>query len=102
MLWRDMVGLISVTSERNKYGEWVDVDSKPRNVHANKKSVRQSEFYQAHAAGIKPELMVEVQAFEYNDEPKLMFEGTIYYIIRTFTKTDEKIELICSRFPMQR
>lgn len=101
MLWRDVVGLIAVTKQRNEYNELIDVDGTPREVFANKKSVRQSEFYQAAAVGMKPEVVFEVLCAEYNEEPKLQHENVVYHIIRTFTKTGEKIELICSRFPME-
>jgi head-tail adaptor len=101
MLWRDVVGLIAVTKSRDAYGEETDADSDPREVIANKKSVRQTEFYQAAAVGIKPEIVFEVQSIEYRDEPKLVNEGTVYQIIRTFSKNGERLELICSRFPME-
>ncbi|MEK5415059.1 hypothetical protein [Paenibacillus sp. FSL L8-0708] len=101
MLWRDQVGLISVTTEKNKYREEEQIDSEPRMVFANKKSVRQSEFYQAAAVGKKPEVVFEVQTIEYNDEPKLVFGEITYYITRTFSKNAERTELVCSRFPME-
>ncbi|WEK53323.1 MAG: phage head-tail adapter protein [Candidatus Cohnella colombiensis] len=101
MLWRDVVGLIAVKQKQDTYGSMADIDSDPREVLANKKSVRQSEFYQAAAVGIKPEIVFEVQSIEYNDEPKLKHNEIIYYIIRTFSKNDEKIELICSRYPLK-
>lgn len=101
MLWRDVVGLIPVTQIPGEYSAFVDVDGEPRDVLANKKSVRQSEFYQAAAVGLRPEIVFEVQSIEYTDEPKLKYEGTVYHIIRTFSKNGEKIELICSRFPME-
>jgi len=101
VLWRDVVGLIAVTQEQEKNGEIIDVDGEPREIIANKKSVRQSEFYQAAAVGIKPEIVFEVQSIEYNDEPKLKYGETVYYIIRTFSKNGERIELICSRYPLK-
>lgn len=101
MMWRDVVGLVAVTKQEAGYGALIDVDGEPREVPANKKSTRQSEFYQARAVGIKPEMTFEIFAGDYEEEPKLMFQGTTYYIIRTFSKSGEKIELICSRFPLE-
>lgn len=101
MMWRDTIDLIAVTEERNSYGEVESVDGIPRTVFCNKKSVRQSEFYQALSSGMKPEIMFEVQAIEYNDEPKLLFGETTYYVTRTFSKNGERTELVCSRFPME-
>lgn len=101
-MWRDAVELIQPTEGRNGYGEVVEgypIKSGP--ILANKKSVRQSEFYQAAASGMKPEIVFEVRAEEYAAQPQLCFEGTVYHIIRTFSRTGEKLELICSRFPME-
>lgn len=101
MLWRDVVDLIPLITTKNSYGEDIQTDGMARQVYANKKSVRQSEFYQAAAVGMKPEIVFEVQVVEYNEEPKLVYGEQTYYIIRTFSKNDEQMELICSRYPMQ-
>lgn len=67
-----------------------------RMVFCNKKSVRQSEFYQAQAQGFKPELMFEVKAAEYNDEQYFEYNGKMYNVKRTYAKTPEIMELVCS------
>lgn len=64
-------------------------------VFAKKKSVRQSEFYQAAANGLKPEITFEIHAFEYNDEKKLRYNDKLYNVIRTFEVNEEKLEIIC-------
>jgi SPP1 family predicted phage head-tail adaptor len=73
-----------------------DIISAPieRMVFANKKSIRQSEFYQAQATGLKPELTFEIHVTEYADEESLVYKEKTYNIIRTFEK-GEKLELIC-------
>ncbi|WP_438498019.1 hypothetical protein [Paenibacillus sp. IHBB 3054] len=101
MMWRDVVDLIPVIPKKNTYGEEVPEDGPPRTVFANKKSVRQSEFYQAFAAGLRPELVLEVRGMEYADEPKLRYADVDYYIIRSFSKNGEIMELVCSRYPME-
>ena len=98
--WRDVVGLIAVNKVKNEYGERVDVDSAPREVMANEKSVGSREFYQAAAVGMKPEVIIEMYKGEYDNEPKLSHNGTVYHVIRTFSRNGEKIELTCSRYPM--
>jgi len=56
-------------------------------VYANQKSLGQKEFYEGMNAGLKPELVFEVRAFEFNNYEKVRVDGTnIYDIIRTFTK----------------
>ena len=67
--------------------------SEKRLVFANKKSIRQSEFYQAQATGLKPELTFEIHLFEYADEPKLQYENKTYKIIRTFENGETLIDM---------
>lgn len=99
MLWRDVIELVRVSETQNEYGEYTE-DETTVQVFANKKSIRQTEFYQAMTAGLRPEIMFEVRAHEYSDEPKLKYNGFVYHIVRTYTKNDEITELVCSRYPM--
>ncbi len=57
-----------------------------REVFANRKAIRQSEFYQAGNIGLKPELMFEVHSFEFDNDEKVRYNGTDYSIIRTYDK----------------
>jgi SPP1 family predicted phage head-tail adaptor len=95
MLFRDVVDLLSVTTTENSIGDTIETET-PRQVFANKKSIRQSEFYQAAMTDLRPELMFEVRTIEYDDEPKLAYNGKKYNIIRTYSKNGEITELICS------
>lgn len=96
MLFRDVVDLIASTPGENDIGDPIEVDAPPRQVFANKKSVRQSEFYQAMANGLRPELMFEIREADYGGEAKLQFEGKAYIIIRTYPAKNELLEIICS------
>lgn len=96
MLFRDVINLLSQTTyEENELGDQIEVPGEPRQVFANKKSIRQSEFYQAQATGLRPEIMFEVRSIEYNNEPKISFENKEYTIIRAFDK-GEMTEIVCS------
>ncbi|MBS4538214.1 phage head closure protein [Clostridium sp. D2Q-11] len=70
-------------------------------IFANKKSVRQSEFYEARNLGLKPELVFEVHSFEFNNNEKIRFpigvNGKEYDIIRAYDK-GEKTELTVTSF----
>lgn len=66
-----------------------------RQVMADRMSVRQSEYYQAQAAGLRAEIMFRVMAVEYQGERWLTHAGQTYSIIRTYERPDERIELIC-------
>ena len=95
MRWSDTVDLIAETSDTNDMADPVTVESS-RTVFANRKSIRQTEFYQAAATGLRPEWMFEVRSMEYGGESKLRHEGRDYSIIRTYSRNGEIMELICS------
>lgn len=95
MLFRDVIKLISTSDTANAIGDPVETQTK-RDVFAEKKSVRQNEFYQAAATGLKPELMFVIRSVEYNNEPKLEYNSKAYNIIRVYDKDGEFTELICS------
>ncbi|MFD3271516.1 phage head closure protein [Paenibacillus dendritiformis] len=71
-------------------------EGKPRDVLADRKSVNRSEFYPAFANGLRPEVAFTIWSAEYEDEPRLTYNGIAYEIIRTHTGKDEReIELVC-------
>jgi SPP1 family predicted phage head-tail adaptor len=94
-MWRDVINLVAVTNGENVMGDPIETETS-RQVFANKKSIRQTEFYQAASTGLKPEIMFEIRSIEYFDEPKLEYENKTYTIIRTYSKNGEILELICS------
>ena len=90
---KDDIYLITFTTATNDIGDTIEVKTE-RLVFANRKSIRQSEFYQALSVGLKPQIVFEVYAFEYQEEESLSYNGKEYSIIRAFTKGDFT-ELIC-------
>ena len=94
MLFRDVVKLISVTTTENDMGDIIETPVE-REVFADKQSIRQSEFYQAAATGLRPELMFVVRSVDYNGEQKLKYNDKEYAVIRTYDKDGELTELIC-------
>lgn len=95
MMWRDVIELVGIETSTNDIGDTV-LNRTGSQVFANKKSIRQSEFYQAFAAGLKPELMFEVRTIDYAGQTNLKFGGKEYVIIRTYSKNDEVTELVCT------
>jgi SPP1 family predicted phage head-tail adaptor len=95
MLFRDVITIVSITYTENDMGDSIQVKSE-RQVFANKKSIRQNEFYQAAVTDFRPEIMFEVRTSEYQGEKRLTWNGKDYSIIRTYDKNGEIIELICS------
>ena len=94
MLFKDVIKLISFATTDNSLGDVIETPIE-REVFADKQSIRQSEFYQAAATGLRPELMFVVRSIDYNQEPKLKHGDKTYTIIRTYDKDGELIELIC-------
>jgi SPP1 family predicted phage head-tail adaptor len=95
MMWRDVISLVSEEETENELGDVIPVKIS-KQVFANKKSIRQNEFYQAAVAGLRPEIMFEIRTSEYQGEPKVAFNGKEYTIIRTYDKNGEITELVCS------
>ena len=92
-MWKDIIELgqqiETITNyEPVKSWSW-------RQVYCNKKSVRQSEKYQAASVGLKPELMFEIRSIEYDQEERVDFNGKIYEITRVYDRGDVT-ELIVS------
>jgi len=90
------VDLITITNSVNSLGD--NIKSK---VYATKfaklMSVRQSEFYQASANGLRPEHMFEITSADYSGEKSLRYPsatGAEYEVVRVYDK-GEKTELIC-------
>ena len=98
-MWKDTIEIGNMTEVIVK-GEPVQ-SMVYREIYTNKKSVRQSEFYQAAVAGLKPELVFEIRSLEYNNDKKLRYpagsNGITYDIIRTYDR-GEIIELTVSSF----
>lgn len=92
-MFKDTIKLISVTTTTNAMGDVIEARTE-RQIFASKKSIKQSEYYQAMSAGLKPEIAFVVHAFEYKGEVKLLYGTEEYKIIRTYEK-GLFAELIC-------
>jgi len=96
-MWRDIVELIAIQKVDDGAGGYTETETF-RKVFVNRKSIRQSEFYQAHMAGLNPELMFEIRSIEYQGEEKLLYNESTYRVIRTYSSSDEITELVCERW----
>lgn len=83
-MWCDIVELGNMT-ETIEHGEPIQ-SMEWREVFANKKSVRQSEFYQAAVVGLRPEFIFEVHSMEFFNDEKVRYDNKEYSIIRTYDK----------------
>lgn len=101
IMYDQQIKLITVDKTVNEYGDTVENDCMEREVFAEVKSIGQTEFYQAQASGIKPEIKFVLPDYlEYQNEKKIKFrsygevEERIYTVIRTFRKGNE-LEIVC-------
>jgi len=60
-------------------------------------SVGRNEFYSGATAGLRPEYIFTVHAYEYGGERIVEFEGVRYRVIRTYQTGTEEIELTAER-----
>lgn len=88
--------LISEIQQENEYGVLVPIQSK-RLVYANVTSVSQSEFFEGGRAGLNPELRMTMFAFDYAGENTLEYMGRAFDIYRTYSGSDDMVELYVQR-----
>ena len=95
------IKLLTETNTVDEYGDTVTTVVE-REIFAEVKSVGQSEFYQAQAVGLKPEIkFVIADFFDYKGEKHLKYtpfggvEET-YTILRTY-RNNINLEIVCKR-----
>jgi SPP1 family predicted phage head-tail adaptor len=101
-VYNSVIKLISETKVVDAYGD-MSVVKTERRVFAELKSIGQSEFYQAQAVGLKPEVKFLLPDYlEYNGEKVVRFqdfneeEPQEYTVLRTYRNNNE-LELVCRR-----
>ena len=99
-MYDSVISLIKIQKNTNKYGDLVETKSK-RVVMAEVMSIGQSEFYQAQAAGLKPEIKFKIADYlDYEGEEVLEYtergRTEEYKVIRTYRKGIE-LEITCKR-----
>lgn len=96
MNWSDVVQLVSLESGQDDDGFPVDDIEKKRQVFANRKSVKSSEYYAAKQSGIELSYIFEIRSADYEGEEKLECDNYTYEVERSYEK-GEFIELTCKR-----
>ncbi len=100
-MFDDVIKLMSKTDTVNEWGDTVSTFTE-RTVFAEVRSVGQTEFYQAQANGLKPEIKFVIADFaDYHGEEQLKhtpFGGTeqVYDVLRTF-RNKINLEIVCKR-----
>lgn len=87
--------LVPTQIEKDNIGNEIEIFGQPRKILADRKSVRQTEFYQAATTDFKPEMVFTVWPHEYEGEKYLRYQNQLFYIVRTFEKNFRELELVC-------
>lgn len=91
-MYNDVIKLRSYTETVDSYGI-PQREIHERTVFAGLKSIGQSEFYQAQADGLKPELkFILSDYYDYRGEKEIEHEGKVYNVLRTY-RDGKKIEI---------
>lgn len=94
-LFKDVIQLVSVSIELDELLQEIEKPVK-RDVFANKRSISQSEFFNAGQNGLKAQYVFDIRLCEYKGEDELIFDNKSYLIYRTFEK-GEDIELYAQK-----
>lgn len=100
-MYDSIITLIAESKNVDEYGD-VTATRSERTVFCDIKSIGQSEFYQAHAVGLKPEIKFVLPDYlEYQNEKRLLYmpfngEEEEYTVLRTYRNHNE-LELVCKR-----
>ncbi len=96
-MWSDVCRLGVLKPTENDIGDVVNSIEYGEDIFCNEKSVKYSEFYQAQALGIKPELVLEIKQVDYNKEKYVIYDNTEYTVLRIYKTSTEDIELTLTR-----
>lgn len=96
-MWSDVCRLGVLKHTENDIGDVVNSIEYGEDIFCNAKSVKYSEFYQAQALGIKPELVLEIKQVDYNKEKYVIYDGIEYTVLRIYKTSTEDVEITLTR-----
>ena len=93
-MYNEVIYLVSKQTSINEVGDQIDTPKKSMRF-ARMKSIGQSEFYQAQAQGLKPEIKFVLSDYlDYENQEELIHNNFRYKVLRTF-RTGNEIEIVC-------
>ena len=96
-MWNNICYLGTLNKTTDDIGDVIETIAYDKEIFCCEKSIRASEFYQAQAVGMKPELTLEVMFSDYNKEKYIQYEDEEYTVLRTYKTSTERIELTVVR-----
>lgn len=101
-MYNDVIYLLEYDENVNDYSDPITKQKSERQIFVSVKSIGYSEFYQASAVGMKPEIKFEIADYmDYHGEMYLKYavdgiNAEIYDIIRTY-RVGNALEIVCQR-----
>lgn len=93
-MYNEVIYLLSTQNEINEVGDQIEVAKKEMRF-AEIKSIGQSEFYQAQAQGLKPEIKFVLPDYlDYDNQEEIIYNNFRYKVLRTF-RTGNELEIVC-------
>lgn len=93
-MYNEVIILRTMQSTINNVGDRVETP-KDAMRFARMKSIGQSEFYQAQAQGLKPEIkFVLADYLDYENQEEVIHNNFRYKVLRTY-RTGNEIEIVC-------
>ena len=94
-MFNEVIYLLSTKINTNEVGDSIETIEKSMRF-AKVKSIGQSEFYQAQAQGLKPEIkFVLADYLDYDNQEELVYNNFRYKILRTYRTDRNEIEITC-------
>ena len=94
-MYNEVIYLLATQSEVNEVGDQIEKQEKAMRF-AKIKSIGQSEFYQAQAQGLKPEIKFVLPDYlDYNNQEELIYNNFRYKVLRTFRTEKNELEIVC-------
>lgn len=101
-MYDQVIKLVDEDMTADEFGD-IQIEETEREVFAELRSITQSEFYQAQAAGLKPEIKFLLADYlDYRNELTVRYQPfesekeLEYAVLRTY-RTGNGLELICKR-----
>lgn len=83
-------------TEKDEYGDPVQEEIRSEPVFAQKKSISQTEFYQAQTNDKKPEMKFVISDYmDYGNQKYLIYGDIRYKILKTYQTDTNELEITC-------
>lgn len=96
-MYNEIIYLVDdiATEKVDNYGDPVQEQVKSK-LFAKKKSISQTEFYQAQTSDYKPEIKFKISDYEdYEGQKYLIYGDTKYKILKTYQTEENELEITC-------